>query len=239
MFANISQGLFMTGTTGYLIVVPLLRLLATVLMALSTYKLLKARRDPHKAMWIIAVLFAPVPARLVYEAYCRWLAKKEIPPVKGSAPLLIAAVAAYVLSVVVLVMSVVSMGAGYLKSEWDGEPLAVFYDVHGNAYYDYSEVPLYDKDGNIYTHEPAWFTAGTYTDQNGKAYDGDYCFLSQDGYFYYDAKDELVPYKDSYDYYTDGRTIYYYLFDSVYWEEDGTIYGFSGRVHFKLFDFDQ
>lgn len=121
----------------------------------------------------------------------------------------------------------------------DGEPLATFYDVHGNEYDDLYDVPLYDKQGNTYTHKDAWFTAGSYTDQNGKSYDGDYCYLSEDGYFYFDENEELKPYKDSYDYYTDGETIYYYLFNRVYLENDGTIYEKSGELHLELFDFDE
>jgi hypothetical protein len=138
-----------------------------------------------------------------------------------------------------MIVSVISMGIGYIKSEIDGEPLATFYDVHGNEYYDLYDVPLYDKQGNTYTHKDAWFTAGSYTDQNGKSYDGDYCYLSEDGYFYFDENEELKPYKDSYDYYTDGETIYYYLFNRVYWENDGTIYEKSGKLHLELFDFDE
>lgn len=48
MFDNISQGLFTTGATGYLIVVPILRSLAILFMVISTYKLLKARQDDHE-----------------------------------------------------------------------------------------------------------------------------------------------------------------------------------------------
>ena len=56
---------------------------------------------------------------------------------------------------------------------------------------------------------------------------------------YFDENEELKPYKDSYDYYTDGETIYYYLFNRVYWGNDGTIYEKSGKLHLELFDFDK
>lgn len=239
MFDNISQGLFTTGSTSYLIVVPVLRSLAILFMIVSTYKLLKARHDNHKILWIVAICFSPIIARIAFEVYRRWLSKKEIVRAKGSTPFLIASIIAFVLSAILIVVSVVSMGIGYIKSEIDGEPLATFYDVHGNEYDDLYDVPLYDKQGNIYTHEDAWFTTGSYTDQNGKSYDGDYCYLSEDGYFYFDEKEELKPYKDSYDYYTDGETIYYLLFNRVYWEDDGAIYEKSGKLHLELFDFDE
>lgn len=239
MFDNISQGLFTTGAMGYLIIVPVLRLLAILFMVISTYKLLKARQDNHKFLWVIAICFSPIIARIAFEVYRRWISKKETVRVKGSTPFLIISIIAFVLSAILMIVSVISMGIGYIKSEIDGEPLATFYDVHGNEYYDLYDVPLYDKQGNTYTHKDAWFTAGSYTDQNGRSYDGDYCYLSEDGYFYFDENEELKPYKDSYDYYTDGETIYYYLFNRVYWENDGTIYEKSGKLHLELFDFDE
>lgn len=238
MFDNISQGLFTTGATGYSIIVPVLRSLAILFMAISTYKLLNARQDNHKFLWIVAICFSPIIARIAFEVYRRCISKKEIVRAKGSTTFLITSIIAFVLSAILMVASVVSMGMGYIKSEIDGEPLATFYDVHRNEYDDLYDVPLYDKQGNIYTHEDAWFTTGTYTDQNGKSYDGDYCYLSEDGYFYFDENEELKPYKDSYDYYTDGETIYYSLLNRVYWEDDGTIYEKSGKLHLELFNFD-
>ncbi len=238
MFDNVSQGLFTTGATGYFIIVPVLRSLAILFMVVSTYKLLKARQDNHKFLWIVAICFSPIIARIAFEVYCRCICKKEFVKAKGSTSFLITSIIAFVLSAVLMVVSIVSMSVGYLKSEIDGEPLATFYDVHGNEYDDLYDVPLYDKKGNIYTHESAWFTAGSYIDQNGKSYDGDHCYLSEDGYFYFDENKELIPYNDSYDYYTDGETIYYYLSNRVYWENDGTIYEKSGKMHLELFDFD-
>lgn len=239
MFENISQGLFTIGGAGYLIVVPALRFLAALFMALSTYKLLKARQDKHKALWLFAIVVSPFFARLAYEVYRRWIAKKEIPSVKGSTAFLIISMVTYILSAVFTVIFLVSMGIGYIKSVVDGEPLDVFYDVHGNEYYDAYDVPLHDKEGNTYIYESAWFSVGNYTDQYGNTYDGDHCYLSEDGYFYYDARDELIPYADFDRYYTDGETVYYSLFDRVYWEEDGTIYDISGRFRIELFDFDK
>lgn len=239
MFDNVSQGLFSTGATAYLIIVPFLRALATLFMVISTYKLLKARQDDDKFLWVVAICFSPIIARIAFEVYRRWINKKEIGKTKGSNAFLITSIVAFVLSFVLTVISIVSMGAGFIKSEIDGEPLRLFYDVHGNEYDDLYDVPLYDKQGNAYTYEDAWFTAGSYVDQNGKSYDGDYCYLSEDGYFYFDEKDELKPYQDSRYYYTDGETIYYCFFvDRVYWEEDGTMYAWTGKMSLELFDFD-
>lgn len=238
MFNNISQGFLTTGAAGYLVIIPVLRFLAALFMAFSTYKLLRARQDKHKFIWILAIVFSPILARCAYEVYCKLIVKKDTKAVKGSTSFFIISIAAFVLSAILTVISVVFIGVGYIKSEINGEPLATFFDAHGNEYDDFYEVPLYDQEGNTYLYESAWFTAGNYIDQNGKTYDGDYCYLSEDGYFYFDADDQLKPYKD-FDYYTDGETIFYYLFNRVYWEEDGTIYEVSGRFHLKLFDLNK
>lgn len=239
MFDNVSQWLFNTGVTGYFVIVPILRLLAVLFMVISTYKLLKARQDSHKFLWVIAICFSPIIARIAFEIYRRLINKKEFDKVKGSNAFLITSIVAFALSIILTVISIVTIGVGYIKSGIDGEPLATFYDVHGNDYDDLYDVPLYDKQGNKYTHESAWFSAGYYIDQNGKSYDGEYCYLSEEGYFYFDENEELEPYDDSSYYYTDGEMVYYYLFNRVYWGDDGTIYEKSGKWHLKLFDFDK
>ena len=237
MFDNISQGIFTTGAIGYLIVVPLFRSLAILFMAISTYKLLKARQDNHTFLWILAICISPIISRIAFEVYRGCIVKKESDCTKGSKPFLVASIIAFVLSIIFMVVSVISMGVGFIKSEVDDEPLVTYYDLHGNEYDNRYDVPLYDAHGNIYTYKSAWFKVGTYTDQNGKSYDGNYCYLNEDGYFYFDENEELRPYIDSKDYYTDGETIYYSLFNRVYWDADGSMYAVSGRLHLELFDF--
>ncbi len=63
--------------------------------------------------------------------------------------------------------------------------------------------------------------------------------MGEDGYFYFDENEELKPYKDSHHYYTNGKMIYYSLFNRVYWEDNGAIYEKSGKLYLELFDFDK
>lgn len=239
MFENVSQGLFQTGTAGYLIVVPIIRSISILFMLISTYKLLKVREDKHKAIWLIAVIASPFLGRIVYEIYCRFISKKSVKKSKSGTHFLILSLLAWIISVVLLVASFISMGAGYIKSEIDDEPLYTYYDVVGNKYENINDVPFHDRQGNTYFYEPAWFEVGTYTDQNGKKYDGHYCYISEDGYFYYDKNDKLQPYNDSYDYYTDGEVIYYSPLGSIYWDEDGTMYEIVHKGYYKVFDFNE
>ena len=239
MFDNTAQELFFTGAAGTFFLVPILNLLTSIFMLVSTYKLLKAREDKYKPIWLIAIFLSPILARIVYEIYRRCISKSDISAPKSNRIFLVLSLITFVLSSIMSAASILSMGAGYIQSELDGTPLTVYYDKKGNKYDDLYQVPLYDKEGNRYTYEEGWFTTGTYTDQEGNSYSGDISFLSEDGYFYYDADDSLTPYQNSDEYYTDGTTIYYYIFGRIYWDENGTIWNVSGRVLTELFDFDQ
>lgn len=237
MSNNISHTLFQSGGYLYLIGIPLLRIIATWLMIIAVWRKLKRRNDNHRILWIIFTFFSPILARLCFEAYCRWIDKKSIAKICGNFTLTLVSVISFILSAILTVIAIALIGIGYIKSEIDGEPLTTFYDVKGNKYGDLYDVPLYDENGNLYIRETEWF-AFDYIDQKGKEFDGNYCYLREDGYFYYDSTNKLKPYNNTYDYYTDGNKIYYTLINDVYWDEDGTIWEKSGRMHLELFDFD-
>lgn len=239
MFENISEGLFMIGATGYLYIVPVLRFFATLLMLISTYKVLKVRQDSHKIHWLLGVIVFPVLGRIAYEIYRRYMEKKDHPKVKGSIVMMIVSFIIRLIALVLLISSFITMGAGFIRSGITGEFIITYYDLKGNAYSDVYDVPYYDEKGNKYTCESEWFTTGTYTDQDGNKYDGDYVYISEDGYFYYDKNNELQPFDDSYEYYTDGNKIYYSQFPYAYWDENGEMYASGGKYDYKLFDFDE
>ncbi|MCH5320784.1 MAG: hypothetical protein J1E36_03415 [Eubacterium sp.] len=246
MFENISQGLFVAGGIGYSTLVPILRLVVSLLMVISTYKILKVRQDKHKLVWILFIWISPIITRISYEIYRRWIAEKTVENVsvnkasKASNVFLVLSIIIYAAAIIITFVSVVTMGIGVVKSYVDDEPIAAAYDVYGNMYSDYIEVPLFDQEGNTYTPDRSFKSLLTndYIDQNGNVYNGMYCYLDENGYFYYDKNNELVPYDEYNDYFTDGEVIYYDLFGTVYWNEDGTIYAKSGRYTEELFDFE-
>ena len=238
-FENLSQALFTMGGIGYSIAVPLLRFIATLLMALSTYKLLKARGDKYKWAWILAMfILSPVLVRIAYEIFRRFIVKSDVKHAKGSTACLLGSVAVYVLSLILVVAAVISMGFGFIRSVIMGEPLTTFYDRQGNQYEYVSDVVYYDEAGNIYTRHTALFRADTITDQNGNSYDLSKCYISEDGYFFYDEKNILRTYENDRYYCTDGETVYFDLIYPVYWKKDGTMWYQSGRFHLALFDFE-
>lgn len=238
MFDNLSRALFFGGGVVKLMIVPLIRFLGAVFMAISTYKMLKARRDNHMALWLLAVMVSPILARIAYEVYRRCMVKKESPRAKGSGLFLMLAIALFVASFFLSAGSAISMGTGILKSELDGEYIVTFYDARGNAYSDIYDVPLYDEEGNVYIFNADWFTMGGYIDQNGRYFYGESSFLREDGVYYYDEGNTLVPVEASDEYYTDGECRYYYLIDRVFWDENGMIWASSGRWQMKLFELE-
>ena len=77
----------------------------------------------------------------------------------------------------------------------------VYYDKKGNAYEDGYDVPLYGKDGEVYTYkvdgvsDEYGYHNSYYVAEDGEEYDSYYCYIDVDGYFFYD-EDEALIYPD-------------------------------------------
>ncbi len=237
MFENISQGLFISGDIIILVLIPILRSLASLLIIINIYRKHKVRGDGNKAIWILCAIGFPIITKIAQEIYSRKINKKQIPKVKGNTGLLITSAVIYVATLVLTVVAVVLMGTGLIKSGVDNEPIVSYYDRNGTVYNWYDEMLYFDEKGNTYKYNSEWFTH-SYIDQNGKEYDEENCFISEDGYFYYDENDTLKPIADKDGYYTDGEKMYYNPSFRVYWYEDGTMYEQSGRFSISLFDFE-
>lgn len=235
MFDNASQMLVNVGAIGYLAAVPILRFVAAFFMTLSTYKTLRIREEKNKLIWLFMTWVSPIGTRIVYEIYRRVVNPIKVKTPKTGIILLFLSIVSYLISAVLLVVSISSMGIGFIKSEIDDEPLITVYDMYGNEYHDKHDVPLYDKDGNTYLYEPEWFTEGKFVDQNGNVYDGDFSYLDENGYFYYDADDKLEVYNEDIEIYTDGEMLYYLCPSYCFFDKDGTILQSSGKMIITVF----
>ena len=233
MFDNASQLLHTAGGVGVLIVAPILRSLATLCVVLSLYKDIKAYSRPHLWKWILCAFFIPIWTRLAYFIYYRFIDKPlcAVEPnhkqKKQGRVCLILAIIAYILSAVIAVISAITMGAGYIKSIVDDEPLLTVYDSKGNEYHDLYDIPLYDREGNIYVRDlenVSLFSPSYYRDQNGNLYEEDQCYIDEDGYFFFDKDNTLTVYEKDDTYCTDGDKRYFQLWQLVYWEKDGSIW---------------
>ena len=95
----------------------------------------------------------------------------------------------------------------------------VFYDKKGNSYEDEDLVPLYDKEGRVYTYTVIKETDEEYgyeydefyyiRDDGEKYYESD-CFITADGFFFFDKADELYYYEPDTDNMTDEEIDAYY-----------------------------
>ncbi|MDE6469522.1 MAG: hypothetical protein K2L19_00685 [Eubacterium sp.] len=106
-----------------------------------------------------------------------------------------------------------------------------FYDAVGNAY-TYSNVPYIDEQGNKYYYS---FNdlKGTYTNViTGEAFENEYCFVDENGYFVYDNAHSFVKQEESeysYQYKDDDGTIYYWA-SGVTWDENGNMHDAFDKV---------
>lgn len=122
------------------------------------------------------------------------------------------------------------------RANIDGENLRL-YDVKGVCYTEYSDMVFYDDNDVKYR-----MYGDIITDQNGKKYDREYCYVDRKGYFYY--TEEEMDFYDSQDenfveYYTNGDEIYVSLRYFVYWDENQKMYCYDDTRYFELTEFNK
>ncbi len=242
MFDNVSQVLVYLGAKG-LAAISLIRTVATALMMLSIYKDAKAKSYSFVWLWVAASYFWPLPVRLVYFLFHRYITKKEltvkVDPVRqhqGYLYLLMAALV-YILSVVVMIASAFSLGGGIVRSLADDEPLIVSYDRNGTEYPYTYHVPFYDRDGNVYRYDAdrSTFFQSYYSDGEGTLYERARCYVDEDGYFFYDRDGILTEDPRDDEYMTDGVRRYRSAFWFIVWDKEGDVYERKGKHQERLF----
>lgn len=73
----------------------------------------------------------------------------------------------------------------------------VYYDKEGNIYEDGKDVLIYGKDGEVYSYEldeevdEYGYYNSYYVNREGEKFDSLYCYVDEDGYFFYDEDEEL------------------------------------------------
>lgn len=249
MFENTSQGMFMISFMVYR-ALPVLKILASILMSISVYRHAKSNNISHKGIWAFLAFGFPILGRLVYCIYHRFIRKKNNEYLfeqnttnnRKGAVMCVLSLVLSVLAGIITIVSIATMGFSVVKSVVDDEPLweVTCYDVHGNRYDDIYDVPLYDREGNIYTYEVKLsLYINDYIDQNGNRFDGDYCYLDSEGYFVYNETDFTPCEECLCDYYYDKQGNKYYGLwgGAIYWDEDGNFFE-KRRYTIQLFDED-
>lgn len=241
---GLTETIYASGKVVSIILVPVLRELAAVLLAFAISKDCKARDNGSGILWGIFTLIAPIFSGVVYLIYSRFLVKRNAKSleakkkIKIARRLTIAAVSIYVLSFIIAVVAFVTNIASGIALHSGDDSKGVFsalleeeelYDRNGIRYDNEEEVPVYDQDGNEYHYvkSPNGINNYTYFDENDNEYDMQYCYISKDGYFYYDKNDLLEDSKDLFYYdkhfYDSSGNEYAHIDDYVFWDKEGNI----------------
>lgn len=150
------EGAYLSGYVGYVIAVPLIRLLSSLLMAAAVVKDCKVRNYKNRWIAVAAVYVSPVLASLAYFVYSRFISKRTAykteneKTIKSARRLCFLSVFSYLISLLLVVSAVLTIGISGLTSVFKGEILFPCYDRNGNEYRDSFDVPLYDENGNCY-----------------------------------------------------------------------------------------
>lgn len=99
-----------------------------------------------------------------------------------------------------------------------------YYDKMGNLYEQQFDVKYYDKDGNSYHFEmDEDYFPNIINDSTGEVYNGLECYITADGYFFYDSENSLKRKKDSASTYVDLQNNEYYDISTVTWDVNGNL----------------
>ena len=240
---NIVEAIYASGRLLYLILVPVFREISAAFLAAAISKDCKARRNGSSVLWGLFTLISPLLSGIIYFIYSRLLKKRDADTIenekriKCSRKLTITAILIYMLSLILAVVAVVTSFASELtiisNEEIKGNSLFAsadeYYDINGVPYENGEDVILYDNNENSYHYAKSedGFNYYTYFDENGNEYNIEYCYISSDGYFYYDDKNSLISsddvwYYDKHFYDVNGNE-YAHIDNYVFWDQNGEI----------------
>lgn len=241
---NLLEYIYASGRIMYLILVPVLREISAVFLAIAISKDCKARDNGSGALWGLFTLITPALSGIIYFIYSRLIVKRDAKTnddkkkIKASYKLTITAVLIYILSLIFAVTAIITSFASEIavlsdddntEKEYSLSFADEYYDRNGVRYDSGEEVIIYDRNGNSYHYaeSPNGFNYYTYFDENGNEYDISYCYISKDGYFYYDSNNLLegsddLWYYDKHFYDKEGNE-YAHIDDYVFWDKDGNI----------------
>ncbi|MGN0458967.1 MAG: hypothetical protein ACI4IL_08365 [Eubacterium sp.] len=218
-----------------LILVPVFREFSAVLLAIAISKDCKARDNGSGVLWGLFTLFFPAFAGIIYCIYSRFLVKREVKTdkdkkkIKTSRRLTAWAILVYIVALVIAVIALITGAASGIASSIKNDGTNInslmydeYYDMNGVRYDEGEQVILYDKEGKAYhiSESPNGWNYYAYFDEKGNEYLLDQCYISKDGYFYYDKNNEL----------TDSEELY--LYDKTFYDNKDIEYKSIGNYAF-------
>lgn len=101
----------------------------------------------------------------------------------------------------------------------------MYYDRNGVEAKSREEILYYDKDGNVFMLEIVEDYMPDYVNQQtGERYNGFECYITEDGYFYHDAADELKLVSGTTDTYKNPDGKQFFDISTVYWDMNGNMF---------------
>lgn len=205
------ENIFISSEITYLILIPFLRELAAILLAIAISKDNSARHNRNNTLWGVLTLFFPALTGIAYFIYSRMLNKKDIARLdkkkaKKSKRLTKWAIFLFIITLILTIICTVTGAISGIATVLSNDEARLnslkydeYYDMNKNKYDNPRDVILYDKNGNAYHTEedPDGWNYYPYYDENGNKYDLDKCYISRDGYLYYDEDDSLIAEKHS------------------------------------------
>lgn len=202
--------------------------LTSLFMCLSINADAKARNLKSRKVYAVLTFFFPFIVGIVYACTRKTAQRLETPGVDNQNKLVKKSIALFVAAVIFYACSV---GCGaYLGYTMSGDILGGFsdvetYDMKGNLITEDESMPAYDKDGNKYvlveniTDDD--YIAYYEREDTKEQFDYDYCYLDENGYFYYD-KDKVIEMDDDANF-CDTNGNKYYSIESMFWDENGNM----------------
>lgn len=235
---NNIENIFLSSEIIYLILIPILRELAGILLAIAISKDCKARNNGSGALWGLFTLIMPAIAGILYYVYSRLLVKrkgktnKDKKKIKQSRKLTISAIIIYIFAIILAIVCIVTGVASGIATYLTNDEISInalsydeYYDMNGKKYDNARDVVLYDKAGNSYhiDEDPDGWNYYPYYDEMGNKYDLDKCYISKDGYLFYDKDDSLIA---------DEHSLFVKEYEMVFHDNDGNEYKLIGNYAF-------
>lgn len=199
---DILETVFSTGGATYFVVVPVLRELSAIFLAIAIFKDCKVRYNKSNILWGLFSLLSPALVGIIYFIFSRIINKCEIKntndkkKIKSAKKITVLAIIIYIVSFVLCIVSVSTIIGTEIASQVTDNGSLMFnnyYDINGKEYEKATDVPLFDKDGNKYVIKkvPEGINWYAYFDELGNLYELEDSYISKDGCFYYDNEHKL------------------------------------------------
>jgi heme/copper-type cytochrome/quinol oxidase subunit 2 len=220
-------------STVYLVGAALI-LVSYILMADAVSLDCKARNIKSRVAYSVLTFFFPVIVGIVYACTRKNAKKVNDEPVNNAKQLAKKSVITFIIAVIIFVGGMGAIGYSVANDTVDmlndTSQASELYDMNGVKYDNLDDVLYYDAELNEYKY---LFDEENYTEyfvnqSNGEKLEAENCYISEDGYLYYDENNEITA-NDDYVTSTDSKGNTYFYSTDVYWDSNGEMVDFLGN----------